>query len=155
MIDRSAFKQAWGHICARFGREHDPKQAAAYFEYLSEQMETEEFLASARAIWATAKWFPRPADFLTVVVTDEWLKVLACVEDYNPPHGKWYEKWREFEPRTRSACDQLGGIAGMKAVAEKDVIRLKAAWEQAYEQAAAAQALALPVTTVRGVLGAV
>ena len=144
MIDPTQFHAAWEGLCTRFGKEPDPRQAGAYLRYLSEQMTTEQFLQSVRALWATAKWFPRPADFLLIGAASEWHLVLRCLEGFHPPDFPWAETWRELSPRAQSACIALGGIPGMKPQAEKDTIRLKSAWETAYEQAAASAALALP-----------
>jgi hypothetical protein len=146
VIDRAEFLRAWGHIVARFNRPDDPQQAAAYYGFLSEQMDTAGFLSAARALWATAKWFPRPADFLLLSAQCEWDIVLSAVEEYTPPHGRWHRHWIRLTPRAMEACRRLGGVSAMRPVFEHDVLKLKAAWEQSYEQAIAEEALALPGT---------
>lgn len=144
MIERAAFKQAWGHLCTRFGRSDDPAQAVQYFDYLSEQMGTDEFLRAARAVWATARYFPRPADFLLIAAADEWMLVLRCIEGFRGPDWPWREPWERLSKRAQDACNLLGGMEALKGAAARDPLRLKAAWEAAYEQAAASAVLALP-----------
>lgn len=144
MIERAEFMRAWEHLCGRFGRDPDPGQAAAYYGFLSEQMETESFLRAARTLWATAKWFPRPADFLLLEASGEWRCVLAAIEACHPPDWRWMDHVREMSPRGQAACDSLGGIHAMKIIHDKDVLRLKTAWDAAYEQATAETVLALP-----------
>ncbi len=153
MIERSEFGRAWKHLCERFGRANDPQQAAAYFGFLSEAMDNEEFTRAARTLWATARFFPRPADFLVVAANKEWLKVLQAVELYTPPQAEWLEPWRSLTPRARQACDRLGGIAGMRQIFDKDVLRLKEAWEKSYEQTSANEVLALAAPS-RPLIGA-
>ena len=145
MIDPTQFHAAWEGLCTRFGKEPDPRQAGAYLRYLSEQMTTEQFIQSVRALWATAKWFPRPADFLLIATADDWQIVMRCMDECKPPEWNWSDIWREeMNERARAACLALGGIQSMRPMRDKDIIRLKAAWESAYEQAAASAALALP-----------
>jgi hypothetical protein len=150
VIEREEFTEAWAHLCDRFGREPDPRQAHSYLKFLDESgMDTPAFLVAARTIWATAKWFPRPADFLLVGAAGEWSTVLGAVSAYNPPEAGWVEHWRALSPRALAACNALGGIAGMRAIYDRDVLRLKAGWEQAYEQETAAAVLALPAPAPR------
>lgn len=144
MIDRDEFKNTWAHLCERFRRPNDTKQSAAYYVFLNEQMDTGEFLKAARAIWATSKYFPRPADFLLVSAGNDWRHLLAAIEECKPPEWSWKKHYDQLSDRARSACEQLGGIHAMRTVFDKDVLRLKSAWERAYEQAAADAVLALP-----------
>lgn len=137
MIDRQAFHRAWEHICARFGRDPDPRQEAAYFEFLSAQMDTEEFTAAARAVWATAKWFPRPADFLFLASTTDWRHVLAAVEACVSPSFDWFPHFERVSKIGQDACRSLGGIPTMRTIWERDILRLKKAWEEAVEAEAA------------------
>lgn len=144
MIDKGEFMRAWEHLSARFGRESNAGQAAAYYGFLNDQMDTPAFLQAARALWATAKWFPRPADFLLLSASGEWGLVLDAVKSCHPPEWRWTEPYGRLSDRARSACDALGGIHAMVPVYNKDVLRLKAAWEAAYEQATAEHVLSLP-----------
>lgn len=145
MIDKAEFKTAWRRLLVRFGKaEVNADQAMMYYHYLSELMTTEEFLRACQAVWATAKWFPRPADFLTVAAGSEWPRVISCMEAHHPPDFGWAEMWKELSPRTRAACLRLGGIASMKEQANRGMVKLREAFLAAYEEEATAQALALP-----------
>lgn len=145
MIDRKEFLNVWAHLCTRFGRQNDADQAAAYFEFLSEQMDTEPFINAARGIWATSRFFPRPADFLLLEASSEWQIVLQAVGEYTPPHGEWHKHWKLLTPRSVDACRSLGGISSMRLMYERgDIPRLKAEWERAYEQCTTDAVLALP-----------
>jgi hypothetical protein len=149
MIDHEIFGAAWKRLCVRFGRKVDSEEAADYHEYLSEQLGTEDFLAACRTLWATATFFPRPADFVLVGAADDWSRVLGAVEKYTPPQAEWVQPWRSLSPRARAACDQIGGISAMRAIYERDVLRLRTAWEKAYEQEVGRDALKLSAGDVR------
>lgn len=144
MVERTQFHQVWLSLCERFGQDARPNQEMAYYRYLNEQMDTPTCLAAARALWATAKWFPRPADFLLAGAADDWARVLECVRLHHPPEWGWVEPWKRMSERSRAACLALGGIPAMKTCAGNDPIRTKKAWEDAYEQATTSEALALP-----------
>jgi len=156
MIDQAAFIRAWRHLCTRFGRKVDADEAAEYLDFLDGQLDTDSFLAAARVLWATAKWFPRPADFVLVGAAGEWRLVLEAVDRYAPPDTAWLKPWGALSDRSREACQQLGGLAAMRAVYERDVLRLKAAWEAAYEQEVGLEAAAtlLPAERVPALLEA-
>lgn len=134
MIDRDAFKRTWAQLCARFGKQSDPQQAVAYYEFLTEQLDTQAFIAAARAIWATSTWFPRPVDFVLVIAAGEWRLVLEAVGKYAPPDAAWLTAWEALSERSRAACKQLGGLSAMRTIYDRDVLRLKSEWERAYEQ---------------------
>jgi hypothetical protein len=85
MIDPRVFRDEWRRLLARFGREWDRDQAKAYHEYLSPRMETAAFMASARSLWVSAKWFPRPADFLFLEASGDWEHVLRALDLCTPP----------------------------------------------------------------------
>jgi hypothetical protein len=142
MIDRRAFTRSWQEILTRFGRDPEPGQAAAYYEYLSEQMDTEQFLAAARALWATARYFPRPADFLLMGAGGEWDTVRLAMEGVSTQ--SWAGHWRTLSARSQDACRALGGVPHMADMWARDSIRLKAAWEAEYERTVAVAALSLP-----------
>ena len=36
----------------------------AYWKFLNDRLSNEQFMAAARTVWATSRFFPRPADFL-------------------------------------------------------------------------------------------
>jgi hypothetical protein len=144
MIDRDAFKSAFGAICTRFGREWDQEQAKMTYAYLSALMDTDEFLTAARAVWAGNTFFPRPADFLTVRAASEWPLVLRCAEGFHPPDWPWAAVWRELSPRTQRACRRLGGMEAIRTAWTKDPTKLRTTFLAAFEEEATAEVLALP-----------
>jgi hypothetical protein len=158
VIDRDEFKRAFRAIVDRFGRKMEPKEyaafAASYYEFLSGQMDTDTFLAAARTIWATAKWFPRPCDFMTAGIGDEWRVLTKCLDEYHAPEWKHTEFWAQLSGRAQEAVKRLGGLDSAKALMGKDALRLKAGFEAAYEQATASEVLALPSVSVRAALPA-
>jgi hypothetical protein len=145
MIQRAKFAEAWKHLCGRFNRPDDPQQAAAYYEYLTDEMDTDEFLQAARALWSGARFFPAPADFVTVHAQGEWPLVMEVARGYSPPAWEWVTHWKNLSPRSQAACKRLGGVDVVRALYERDPMKLKAEWEKAYEQALTADVLALPV----------
>lgn len=149
MIDRNEFQSAWAMLCERFGKTYEGNQAAAYYRYLNDQMDTEGFVRAARALWATARWFPRPADFLLVGAAGEWALVLAAAEAYTPPAWEWSQHWQRMTERGREACRAIGGMTTIRALWERDVTKLKAEWERAFEQSMAAEVLSLPAPNLR------
>lgn len=144
MIDKDTFKAAWRRLCVRFGQAVDADQAAMYHQYLTELMDTDEFLVSCRAIWASAKWFPRPADFLSVRAGLDWPLVLECAEGYAPPDWRWVEPWKRMSPRGQAACQRLGGMTAIHDQMGRSVLKLREAFLVAYEEEATAETLALP-----------
>lgn len=151
MIDKEAFKQAWRRLAVRFRQEvGDPKSqanadaAAMYYEYLSALMDTEAFLQACHAIWATARWFPRPADFLTVRAGEDWPLVLDAAAKYRPPDTAWLEPFQALSERGRAAVKRMGGIDAVRAQMERSVAKLREEYHAAYEEDATMQALALP-----------
>ncbi len=148
MIDRDVFKAQWNLILGRFGREWDAPQAAAYFGFLSDQMETEEFKAAAAALWATATFFPKPSEFLMIGAARDWPLVLKAIDTCHAPDWSWAEHFRALSPRGRAACIRLGGIPAMKEqlAARGDVTRLKTDFDKSFEQETAATAAALAIS---------
>lgn len=149
MIDKAAFKQGWRNLSARFGKEINADQAAMYYDYLSQVMETDEFLQACNAIWATAKWFPRPADFLNVRAASEWPIVLRCANEYRPPDATWFETWKLLAPRSQAAVKRLGGIDAVKEQLARNSLKIKEAFLAAFEEEATAEVLALPAPVTR------
>jgi hypothetical protein len=149
MIDKDAFKDAWRKLAARFGKEVNAEQAAMYYEYLSDLMETDEFLGAARAVWAANTFFPRPADFLAIRAAQEWPLVLKCAEGFHPPDWPWAATWGQLSPRAQAACRRLGGMDTIRAAWTKDPTRLKDQFAKAFEEEATAAVLALPTAKPR------
>lgn len=146
MINRAKFAEVWAHLCTRFNRANDAHQAAAYHEFLSEQMDTPAFVAAARAIWVSNTYFPSPAEFVMVQAQGDWPLVLDCAKGFHPPDWPWVAHWRQLSPRGQAACKHLGGMDVVRALYEKDVTKLKANFERAFSETLQTDALqpALP-----------
>ena len=67
MIDTKEFNRAWKTLCRRLNRDLDAEEAADYRAWLSERMDTDQFLEAARHLWATCKFFPEPAAFIEAI----------------------------------------------------------------------------------------
>lgn len=142
MIDAESFGLAWTHLEERFGRERNEAMRLMYYDFLTPQMDTDAFLAAARVVWASFKWWPRPADFLTVAAQCEWPLVVKCVEGFRPPDWPWTTDapdgtpapWKQLSGRARGAVKHMGGMDVLKAAYERDPLRAKDAWEKALEQ---------------------
>lgn len=150
MIDKKRFLDAWAQICGRFGRPTDANQAAAYYEHLSPVLDTETFVHAARAMWVGAKYFPRPADFLTTAADDDWRHVLEAVASWRPPDTAWVEHWNRRSPRAIAACRRLGDIGTLRALYDRDILRLRTAFIEAYEGEAVGEILAAAPTALLG-----
>lgn len=144
MIDRTVFRDEWRRLVARFGQQWDKEQALAYLEFLSPHMDTAEFQSAARSLWAVAKWFPRPADFLLAASGEDWEHAIGAIELCTPPEWGWSARWQQISSRGQDACRRLGGIPAMRTAWQRDPLRLKTEWERAYEQSTAREALLLP-----------
>jgi hypothetical protein len=144
-IEHADFIRIWRHICRRFNRDFDHEQAAAYFDYLGEYLTTEEFTASARHIWATSRFFPRPADFLVADATDAWRQVSRTADLYTTPAPREFgEAMKALPPRCKSAVRDMGGIDAVKREMAHSTVRAREAFERAYEAAVVADMPALP-----------
>lgn len=138
MIPRETFLEHWRRICRRFDRTFDRanlEDAEGYLEFLGPRMSAEEFDEAARAVWATAKWFPRPADFLGVMAGQEWRTVLALSADFDA------EAWAELTTAAKLATESLGGTAAIRE--SRNVERMRSAWIDAYELEVQAEASVL------------
>ncbi len=135
MISRELFLGHWQRICRRFGRTFDAgnlRDAEDYLDFLGPRMSDEEFDEAARAVWATAKWFPRPADFLGVQAANEWRTVLELATNFNG------DVWAQLTTAAKLATEALGGTAGIREA--RDVGRMRERWIDAYEQEVQAEA---------------
>jgi hypothetical protein len=148
MIDLDIFEEEWTALAGRFGKANDKEQGAAYYVFLSERMQTEDFVAAARTLWADARWFPRPVDFLLVGTSDHWRTVLQCM-DLSYEKKAWHEEYANLPQRARDACMALGGVPQMKYMYDKDSIRTKTEWERAVEQTTSGEVLRLESGTQR------
>ena len=136
MIQRTTFVDHWERICRRFRRPFDEmnmQDAEDYFAFLNEHMEQDEFVGAAQAVWATAKWFPRPSDFLAVRAGMEWRKVLEMVQRFDNA------TWRGLSQAARLATEAVGGTTGIAGAT--NVVRIRQAWLESYERELEAKSL--------------
>jgi hypothetical protein len=129
VIDRSTFLAHWKRICRRFERPFDQGnlvEADDYHAFLDARMSTEEFDEAARAVWATARWFPRPADFLGMQAGHEWRTVLELAQGWDR------EAWAQLTTAAKLATEAVGGTAGIREA--REVVKLRGAWFDAYER---------------------
>lgn len=136
MLDQSVFAKAWAMLKERFGATLSEEQTKAYFRYLSDRIETEEFREAAAMIWATNRFFPRPVDFLVIGASKEWGKLQTALDGFNPPHQTNQEAIQALGPLTRKLVSDLGGFPSLKAALQKDPIRLRDQFSRNYEHAA-------------------
>lgn len=132
MIDTRVFGAWWARLEERFGKQPG---ADAYARYLNAQgMGSQEFEGAASALWATSRFFPRPAEFLFIEAGIAW----KCVQDNAPrmvPPVKSREDYDEarglIPPRAWEALQSLGGP---RVVADShDLVRLRRDFLDAYE----------------------
>ena len=71
MIDEGVFRDEWTVLCERFGKDRSRLIARRYFEYLTERLTTEEFVAAAKHLFAAREFFPRPVDFVSAAGADQ------------------------------------------------------------------------------------
>ena len=132
MIDTEEFKTAWRALCRRWGREVDAGEAMEVLGYLSEILTTEEFLASARHLWATREFFPRPADFVTAAARLEWSRAVRAKGKENGVYP-WRAMWDAMTVRGQEAVRILGGLDGLVSMYQRDPFRARDEWVAAYE----------------------
>lgn len=156
MLDKTQFAKTFALLAARFGKDFGDQAgplSAGYFTYLDAcGLSDVDLERAARAIFATHKFFPRPADFLCAHLASEWAVVLDALDACRPPDYGWAPYFKILSGKGRNACLALGGIPTMREIADKDLVRLKQAWERAYEQATEQQAMALPSAAERKAL---
>ena len=162
MIDQTTFAAEWRLLEERFGKSHTLEVVRRYHETLDPLLDTEEFTRAARSLFAHARFFPSPADFLGPRCNRAWTRVQRCIDELCPPEWRWGERWLSLSPTTKWACEQLGGIAGMKKAADRDIVQLRATFRRIYVEAALSEAIHLPAlpssrspTSVAGAASAV
>lgn len=139
MISPETFVTEWAALEERFRVETSTAMMERYREYLNPRMSDEEFRAAARQVFATNRFFPRPADFLLVESVEQWRLLQARVDAFNPPHGG--DDWRPgLSARAVQAVRDLGGILAVKEAINRDGPRFRDRWEQAYESVLVADA---------------
>ena len=129
MIEPAVFLTHWKRICRRFDRVFDAEnvsESGDYLDFLSARMSTEDFDEAARSVWATARFFPRPADFLSVQAGHEWRTVLEMATNFDR------ETWGQLTTAAKLATEAVGGTDGIRA--SRELVKLRAAWLDAYER---------------------
>ena len=129
MISPGLFLEHWKRICRRFDRVFDKgnlADAEDYMAFLGPRMGDEEFGEAAQAVWATAKWFPRPADFLSVRAGHEWRLVLEVSVNFDR------DVWARLTSAAKLATEAVGGTEGIRRA--REIVRLRTAWLDAYER---------------------
>ena len=82
-IDRSVFTREFTLLLERFGKDPHALMTARYFEYLDARLDTRQFEAAARTIFAEDQYWPAPIRFLHAAKGDpaqlarqEWDRLL-------------------------------------------------------------------------------
>ncbi len=155
MIDKAVFVEEWKALLVRFGRKVDDantEQGRRFYAFLSPLMDTETFTSAARSVWATSRFFPRPADFLTTQATEVWAEMSALLRAYNPPiwgerysATEWWQAWRALPDAATDAADALGTAEQLQKLLHSHSMKLREQWERLYEQHTVTEAVkALP-----------
>jgi len=142
-ISPDTWERVWSRLCRRFRVQPDGELSAEYHGYLDPRLDEQAFVAAAEALWATREFFPRPADFVTIAASAEWPAVVAGIAAWRAGDGSWKQAHAAIPTRAWAAVLRLGDIETAAAAFERDPMRYKAAWEQAYEQATAAESLSV------------
>lgn len=139
MIDETTFAREWRMLCERFGKDASQDMAGRYLDYLSARMDTDAFRRASQVVWATNEFFPRPADFLVAEATAQWRILLDVVERFQPPHST-PSVYDALSNRGGDAVRELGGILAVKDGLNRDAVRFRRTWYDAYESAVALDA---------------
>lgn len=152
MIDKGVFTDEWKALLVRFGRKVDDankEQGRRFYAFLSPQMDTEAFVRAARSVWATSRFFPRPADFLLVESGPVWAQIMDLLRAYSPPawgNGitahQWWERWQALPQAARDAADAIGDVEQLQKLAQTQSIRFREQWERTFEQQRTSEAVA-------------
>ena len=138
MIERRKFVTWWKRLEERFG---ETPGADAYLAYLESQgLETHDFEAAAAAVWATSRFFPRPADFLLVEAGRAWVVVLKNLPSLQSPDEQaWDAAKRRIPARAWDALASLGGASAL--LKARDITRVRRDFLDAYEMTVAGHAI--------------
>lgn len=141
MIDAGKFRAWWQRLEERFG---ETVGIDAYLAYLNRQgLSTDEFEASAAAVWATSRFFPRPADFLLVSAGAGWQAVQKHAPDLcGGPNAtrEAYDAARAAIPdRAYRALATIGGPLAFRDASDRG--RFRRDFLEAYELIVTEEAL--------------
>lgn len=139
MIDQGVFADEMQALQERFGKDLSDGALARYYAYLDERLDTESFASASRSIWATNRFFPRPADFLAAEATAQWRVLLRLAEAWRPPYST-PDVYGALSERGGEAVRELGGISAVKDALDIDVVRFRRTWYDAYESVVALDA---------------
>jgi len=67
MINESVFKTEWAILSERFNKKFSAPVTARYYQFLSPQMDTEQFRAACAAAFVSNEFFPTPDDLVRSV----------------------------------------------------------------------------------------
>lgn len=129
-LTKGVFLSHWERLARRFNRNLDAsclEEANDYYAFLSERISAEDFLLSATAVWATSKWFPRPADFLSYNAGMEWLVVLSLADKWDK------ETWNGLTNAAKVATESIGGLNSIGG--SRDIVKIRNAWFESFERA--------------------
>ena len=136
--DSIEWARAFLALAKRFGRTPDTEEARMYGAYLDScGLTVDEAVAACRSLWATARFWPRPADFLEVTAEREWAKVLYLSQR----HGSDPEYRAVWDTLTLDAKDAIGSLGGIHTLKEaRSILRVREAFFDALSRTTAARA---------------
>lgn len=133
MIDAETFSRTWTQLCDRWGRAFQADEARLYRAFLNHAgLDTTTFLRASSALWATREYFPRPADFLLVERADAWQNAVQAVEAHSPPTSHGWDHLAQGS-RARQAVVYLGGLETLKTIHQRDPLRARDRFSEAYD----------------------
>lgn len=139
MIEKPVFVEEMRALERRFNADLSEDELLRYYRYLSGRLDTEAFRRASQVVWATNEFFPRPADFLVAEATAQWRILLDVVERFQPPHST-PSVYDALSDRGGDAVRELGGILAVKDGLNRDAVRFRRTWYDAYESAVALDA---------------
>jgi len=124
MIDKEEFAIAMGMLTDRFNRPLHPSMSRFYYETLSSELTTEEFLIGARLAMRQSQFWPSPQQLIEFARPEknidlEAASMFAEVRALGFPHGSVGMCWR------REQVAALGdlALAGFSAIGAQERLR--------------------------------
>ena len=119
MIDQGVFKNEWAVLCERFGKYEGSRVISKrYYDHLAPLMTTEQFVAAARRLFASAEFFPRPDAFLEAVgLAGE----SAAGADWEHANAVMYgdaAAYARLSEEGRRVVGLMGGVRGLQSTHE-------------------------------------
>jgi hypothetical protein len=143
MIDKDAFSAGMALLAGAFGREIDAPVGRAYFAVLNPQLTTEQFERAVQLTLVTEKFWPAPAVLLGKIfagpneAAERALRsVNAMIDRYGGVQFVPYASWLEFDPPTKAAVLDVGGLAKIAGTPEEKWPALQRRFADAYQRAA-------------------